>query len=131
MLVVLSVALVVATLLPSAPLCPVSGHSNQRFEKPAAKGVELYSWKARSGSYRFSLLWGTNRNKTDSEIKSPQCTLADVPTTKAALSLLAKGEHVFWSNAVCPKKDCAYPPDEVVEDLRAHAERIGVSLERK
>jgi hypothetical protein len=122
-------AFVAAPLLTYSPSCPAHGPSSgQRFEKRAAKGVELYSWKTRDGNLRFSLLWGTNRNKTDREIKAPACTLKDIAALKMALGRLAKDEDVFWANELCPRKDCSYPPDEVVETLRAHAKNVEVTL---
>jgi hypothetical protein len=128
--VVLAPAFVAATLLTYSPSCPAHGPSSgQRFEKRAAKGVELYSWKTRANTFRFSLLWGTNRNKTDREIKAPGCTLEDIAGLKAALGRLAKGEHVVWGNELCPKNDCTYPPADVVETLRAHARNVDVTLE--
>jgi hypothetical protein len=102
--------------------------SGERFPERASKGVELYSWKTTDGGLRFSLLWGTNRNKTDSEIRARGCTLPDVASTKAAFGRLAKGERVFWANDTCPRKDCTYPSDKVIEDLRAHAKSVEVTL---
>jgi hypothetical protein len=121
-----AVFVAVLTYSPSCPAAALS--SDQRFEKQAAKGVELYSWKERDGSLRFSLLWGTNRNKTDREIKTPRCTLKDIAALKAALGRLAKLEQVFWANELCPKTDCTYPSDDVLDILRAHAKNVDVTL---
>ena len=101
----------------------------QRLQRAAPKGVELYSWQDPNGRFRFSLLWGTNRNKTEGEIRAPDCVLMDVPAVEAAFGRLAQGEHVFWANDTCPKKDCRYPPTEVVEGLDARARDMGVALE--
>ena len=49
--------------------------SGDRLQTTAFQGVELYSWRTHEGP-RFALLWGTNRNKTESEIKSPACVLS-------------------------------------------------------
>ena len=101
----------------------------ERLKRPAVKGVELYSWKNEKGEFRYSLLWGTNRNKTEAEIKKQGCVLSDIPAVKGALGHLAEGEHVFWANATCPKKDCEFPPREVVEALSSHANGAGVKIE--
>jgi len=101
----------------------------KRLEKPAGKGVELYSWKATDGSMRYSLLWGTNRLKTGAEIKSAACAMADLAQVKAILSRLANGEHVFWMWTSAECADCSYPPRETIEILVAHAKHVGVSLE--
>lgn len=123
---VLAVLAIVGT--ESLVACPTR-IEGQRLKKPAFKGVELYSWKHETGPFRFSLLWGTNRNKSDSEIKAQRCVLFDVPAVKAVLGHLAEGEHVFWANATCPQKDCEYPPGEVMQELRSHAQGVGVALE--
>lgn len=99
-----------------------------RAVKPPIKGVELYSWRAQNGRMRFSLLWGTNRLKTEGEIKAPTCALSP-PEVKAALSRLAEGEHVFWmwDPRECPS--CSQPSSEVVAELTAHATRVGITIE--
>ena len=125
----LSAVCVAAMLLTYSLSCPAAAlPPDQRFENPDTKGVELYSWKERDGSLRFSPLWRTYRNKTDREIKTPRCTLKDIAALKAALGRLAKREQVFWANELCPKKDCTYPSDDVVDILRAHAENVDVTL---
>lgn len=48
---------------------------------------------------------------------------------KEVLGRLAHGEHVVWANRGCPKNDCAYPPNDVVEALRRHAGSVGIVLE--
>ena len=125
MIVALAVFLAAAE---SVATCPAQTDSG-RLKTQAVKGVELYSWKDEGGAFRYSLLWGTNRNKTDTEIKAPPCVLHDVPALKAALGRLAVGEHVFWANATCPKKDCELPSPDMMRDLSSHAHVVRVTLE--
>ncbi len=121
----------VATIAQDSPPASCASHAvparGQRFEKPAFKGVELYSWKTPDGAFRFSLHWGTNRNKTESEIKSTTCTLPDASAVRAALSHLAVGEWVTWIGAA-REIDLAYPSREVIETLRAHSKALGITL---
>ncbi len=100
----------------------------RRATTPAIKGVELYSWRTRDGTMRFSLLWGTNRLKTEAEVKSPTCALS-APQVKAALSRLAEGEHVFWIRDPSECPSCSLPGPEVVAELAAHASQVGITIE--
>jgi len=43
--------------------------------QPAMKGMELYSWQMVDGSWNYSLLTGTNRQKTVAEVTDPAQTL--------------------------------------------------------
>lgn len=79
----------------------------ERAAQPAGKGMELYSWKPIGKDWHFSLLIGTNRNKTMAEIKDPQYTVEGTKAIEEKLSKLAKGECVTWSNlaeGVVPKQ---------------------------
>jgi hypothetical protein len=91
---------------------PVPAVGQSRLEKPLFKGVELYSW--RDGRvWKFSLLVGTNRNKTAREIVAKSVT--GLKPLKARLATLAINESVSWSN---PKeKPFAYPSAAVIADL--------------
>jgi hypothetical protein len=91
---------------------PAAGQT--RLEKPLFKGAELYSW--RDGQvWKFSLLVGTNRNKTEQEIMAKSVAVTGLEPLKVRLATLAIGESVSWSN---PKaKPFAYPSAEVVADL--------------
>ncbi len=91
---------------------PAAGQS--RLEKPLMKGVELYSWKD-GRVWTFSLLVGTNRNKSKPEIMAKSFIVTGLEQLKARLATLAVGEYISWSN---PKeKPFAVPSAEVVADL--------------
>ncbi len=98
-----------------------------RLGSTAFKGVELYSWRTNAGSYRYSLLWGTNRNKRGSEIKSSGCVLPDVSSVKKAISHLAKGEWVTWLGDEAGHGS-HLPPREIIEDVSAHCKALGITL---
>jgi hypothetical protein len=82
---------------------------------------------ATNGSPRFSLLWGTNRNKSEQEIMLPACTLPDAGAVKDALSGLAKGEWVTWVETA-PNAQLAFPSKEIVRELLDHAKSLNITL---
>src|SRR6266496_4984116 len=57
------------------------------------KGYELYSWQE-NDRWVFSLLIGTNREKTLDEIKSPDTTLPDVEALISILEKVPSGQYV-------------------------------------
>ena len=90
------------------------------------KGMELYSWKDGRGSWSFSLLPGTNRNKVLAEIQKPSVVIHSVEQLGRHLSTLAAGEDVFWFLA--DFKDLSYPDRETISRIQALAEKHGVTL---
>src|SRR5215217_4898954 len=60
------------------------------------KGYELYSWQSR-GQWYFSLVVGTNRQKTYKEIVSPKVRIKGAAQLKRKLDLLPEGEELSWS----------------------------------
>jgi hypothetical protein len=105
----------------------------------ALKGYELYSWPE-DGQWHFTLITGTNRNKTPEEV------LADAPLVleggwvhihavgvdevAAALSRLPEGEDVFWLPEL--REDggapIMLPSQTIVDAITEHAVRCGVDL---
>jgi hypothetical protein len=69
------------------------------------KGYELYSW-LEDGQWHFTLITGTNRNKTLDEIVSKEDFISEagwvkvsvtgVDAIEAALSKLPRNEFVMW-----------------------------------
>ena len=89
------------------------------------KGYELYSWKSR-GEWHFSLLVGTNRLKTFSEISSPKISVRGVRALKGRLNQLAGGEELTWSAGLVPRT--VLPPEEIVDEVKSYCERRGIVL---
>lgn len=98
-----------------------------RLSSPATKGVELYSWTVRDGSFRYALHWGTNREKTEDEIKAASCVLADLEAVKVALARLAPGEQVIWA-AGRKRGTFTLPPADVIRAVRSQARANGMTL---
>ena len=97
----------------------------QRAGKPAFKGMELYSWKPEGKDWHFSLLAGTNRQKSTEEITKPETAVVGVAELKKRLSTLAKGENVFWRNLA---KEGV--PEEMAKKLSSFCKELQVKLER-
>ncbi len=96
----------------------------------AFKGMELYSWQDNDGSWVFSIMLGTNRLKTVSEVKENPLNMRDV---KTEFCQMATGEQVFWmANARYPAtgepQAFPYPPEVVAEEIETFANACGVEL---
>lgn len=94
-----------------------------RAEQTTFKGMELYSWQGSDGEWQYSLLIGTNRNKTVEEILSAPLDLQGI---KVAIAQLAVGESLFWTNNVYDpgsgqSVNFSFPPDAVVNELKEFA----------
>src|SRR5688572_8794485 len=99
----------------------------KREPKPRFKGVEVYSWKDDRGVWRFAILDGTNREKTEKEVKAAPTVYAGVDRFVAALKLLAEGEQAFWSHRI---KGFEYPPKDDLKKIDEAAKAAKVALER-
>lgn len=93
-------------------------------DEPAFKGMELYSWKPTDGDWHFSLLPGTNRQKSVSEVTKPEYTIVGVDHLKQKLAVLVKGESVFWRNLAEEPV-----PRELLIELTEFCQRLDVHLE--
>ena len=90
----------------------------------AGKGIELYSWKPAGKDWHFSLLIGTNRNKTMAEIKDPQYTVEGTKAIEEKLSRLAKGETVTWLNLA---KEPV--PKEITDEIASKCKALEINLQ--
>ena len=118
------------SLIPTVALCqqPDSNTNSlsqiSRAKRPAFKGFELYSWE-KNGQWMFSLLIGTNRNKTPDEIK-PDVPIEGINALKRKLRTLAKGEQVFWWKQGAP--GLRFPPPDIVTSLKSYASDLDIKL---
>jgi hypothetical protein len=88
-----------------------------RAQKTSFKGVELYSWKdGPSGSWKFSLLPGTNRVKTSVEIKDSRRTISGVKLLKERIASLPEGEEVYWF-VISSDTELSYPEAAIVKEI--------------
>jgi hypothetical protein len=106
------------------------------------KGYELYSW-LENGQWRFTLITGTNRNKTRAEITSPEdyisesgwvkVTAAGLEDVRAVLSKLPPNESIFWLDGMREQTDqtgikIQLPPQEISGAVKQYAVQYGLQL---
>ena len=77
------------------------------------KGFELYSWQE-GYQWKFSLLIGTNREKTLDEMQSTDTALEGVDALRSALEGISAGQTITWS----AKEPLAFPPEEIVGQVQ-------------
>lgn len=56
------------------------------FELSAFKGIEVYVWETEDGAYRCGMMSGTNRMKTDSEIRALEQKSLSISEAKTVLA---------------------------------------------
>jgi 1-deoxy-D-xylulose 5-phosphate reductoisomerase len=76
------------------------------------KGFELYSWQEGS-QWKFSLLTGTNREKTLDEIQSTSTALNGVEGLRSTLGAISPGQTITWS----AKEPLSFPPEEILQQV--------------
>jgi hypothetical protein len=98
---------------------------DKREANPHFKGVELYSWKDKGGDGVFALLDGTNRDKTEAEVKGTKDLFKDTKELKKTLARLAEGEQVSWSHRIAGFE---YPPKVTREEIKTAAKKAKLIL---
>jgi hypothetical protein len=107
------------------------------------KGYDLLSWQM-GEDWIFTLITGTNRNKTFQEIMSPESqvtkdgfvkiTVAGVEELKKVLNLLPANEWITWGGmdlaGQVPSGTVyfTFPPQDVIEDLTTYCKVRHVTL---
>lgn len=105
-----------------------SADEPKREPKPRFKGVEVYSWQDDKGVWRYAILDGTNRQKTEQEVKAAQTVYTGTDKFVAALKLLAEGEMVFWFNKRLTGFE--YPPKDDLKKIDEAAKAAKIQLSR-
>ncbi len=111
----------IETISEAAPVTP-----NPLLPQPGAesmKGYELYSWQA-DGAWYFSVLVGTNREKTLEEIQSPDARLEGVEALRPVLEAMPAGQYVTWTS----RDSLAFPPDELLRQVQEICQKRGLEL---
>jgi len=104
------------------------------------KGYELYSWQKDDG-WHFTLITGTNRNKTPEEIVSREEIISEdgwvhlhvvgVEAIKDVLNKLQQGEFVSWCDGMRltePNAEIQLPSEEIVAAVKEHAGQCGLDF---
>jgi hypothetical protein len=98
----------------------------KREEKRWFKGVELYSWKDKEGGWVFVLVNGTNRLKTEKEIKGAKDLIRGTEALQKAFAGLAIGEHVTWVHRI---KGFEFPPETMRKEIETAAKKARIELQ--
>ena len=107
------------------------------------KGYELFSWQV-DGEWYFTLITGTNRNKSFDEIITPgntvgvdgfiKVSVCGIDQLKLMLGLLPAGEEVIWSGMDLGGQvptDTIYltlPPDAMIDEIKTFSNTLGIRL---
>jgi hypothetical protein len=116
----------VTTVLTLIVLQSVCRADDEREEKPRFKGVELYSWKDKKDCWVFVLLNGTNRLKTEEEVKGAKNQIKGAADLKKALARLAVGERVSWTHLI---EGFEFPPEATRKEIEKAAEEARIDLQ--
>ena len=102
------------------------GTASQPAATPLAesmKGYELYSWQD-GKQWKFSILVGTNREKTLDEIRSSEVVLSSVDELQSRLEEIPAGQYITWSS----KELFSLPPDDILKQIQQTCEDEGLIL---
>jgi hypothetical protein len=104
------------------------------------KGYELYSW-LENGQWQFTLITGTNRNKTLEELTSEEDTVSEtdwviihvsgVEAIEAVLGKIPSGQSVFWMSGLREpdgNTKIQLPPGQTVEAIKEFALQGGLDF---
>ena len=107
------------------------------------KGYELYSWLEDS-QWHFTLITGTNRNKTLEEIISDANIISEdgwvhihvvgVDAVKTVLSRLPQNEEILWLARLRSEQtpqggvNITLPAGPTIDTIKEHAELCGLDL---
>jgi hypothetical protein len=92
--------------------CKTGAQPSATLPAESMKGFELYSWQDGS-QWKFSLLTGTNREKTLDEIQSTGTALDGVDALRSALEAVSRGQTITWS----AKEPLLFPPEDILQQV--------------
>ena len=132
--------LLVVLLIPVLSGCNTA---SQTMLPRSMKGYELYSWQE-EGQWHFTLITGTNRNKTLEEVTTGENKEGDdgwvnihvtgVEEIKAVLNRVPAKEWVSWSQwgTVGPQEGAVItlelPPEDIITEIQEHALSCGIDF---
>lgn len=100
------------------------------------KGYELYSWQ-QDGHWNFTLITGTNRNKTYEEIVSQEhiennewvkITVQNTGDLKNILKRLPEREHIIWVSNDVRVSGFSLPPSPITQEIEAISNTLKLNL---
>jgi hypothetical protein len=106
-------------------LCIVGASAADRPKRGEMKGMELYSW-SESGKWIFVLLSGTNRLKSEDDVKARSPRIESVPALRSRFMQMAEGEIIVWNLHFVP--GFSFPEEKMFSEVMAAAKDAGVEL---
>ena len=103
--------------------CRTEGQPAATLPAESMKGYELYSWQEGS-QWKFSLLIGTNREKTLDEITSTATVLDGVDALQPALEVVSPGQTITWS----AEEPLSVPPEDILNQVEQICKEQGLIL---
>ena len=130
--------------LTQTQILPTAASTNTLAARPtpvllpaSMKGYELYSWQV-GDEWLFTLITGTNRNKTVEEIKASdnsetpdgwvKITVMGAEELKNLLARIPAGESVFWVDGLIAPAEFAKPPAVLVDEIEEYAVGLGLKF---
>lgn len=119
-----------------AVLMLVASASYGQTRRAPMKGYELFTWKEK-GHWHYSLLPGTNRERTYEEITAPANVVIGTPEFEDHLKQLPRGSEVLWQSDAPPgiKRPSSggvisfkHPSRKRIERIKSHCEKLGIKL---
>jgi hypothetical protein len=107
----------------------------QRGQAPL-KGYQLFTWKEK-GHWHYSLLPGTNRERTYAEITAPPAVIVGTSNFESELKRLPKGTQVLWQSDApagikAPGSGGAmsfkHPSRKRIERIKSVCDKLGIKL---
>lgn len=106
-------------------------------KRPAPmKGYQLFTWHEK-GRWHYSLLPGTNRDRTYEEITAPATVIIGTSAFESELKRLPRGAEVFWQSDAPPKMkrpvpgvlmSFKHPSRKRIERVKTLCEKLGIAL---
>lgn len=104
--------------------------------RPPMKGYQLFTWKEK-GRWHFSLLSGTNRERSYTEITTGPAVAVGMGEFEGALKRLPRGSEVLWQSDAPPgiKRPSSsemisfkHPSRKRIERIRSQCDKLGIKL---
>ncbi len=91
------------------------------------KGVELYLWHL-DGKPVWTLMHGTNRLKTEQEIRNPKEAIKSFAELEKLLGKLAPGEYVFFTSTNrTSAKPATSPESKESQEVKSLCAKLGLN----
>jgi hypothetical protein len=92
------------------------------------KGYELYSW-ASGNDWKYSILMGTNREKTYDEVTTNNVAVVGKDSLKMLLDKFPVNEEIFWrAGGTGEWANLSFPDQHTVDELVNYAHQKELKL---